>query len=158
MMAMIDLYWYLLVVSAGIGFLIVMIINNLNDWLLKKRWSVIHPDTMISVDVFKTMNPVEAMKQGMYMLFLGGWLGTLVFMILWSLPFFQSFSAGNIWVAAGFYSFAIYIVMMLLFLPVVHRGFFGVLYHPRVPYWSFILLALYAVLLALIVPVAYSPF
>ena len=157
-MAAVDLYWYLLVVSAGIGFIIAFLINNLNDWLLKKRWSVVHPDTMISIDIFNTQNPVEAMKQGMYMLFMGSWVSTLVFMILWTLPFFQSFAAGSIIVAAGTYSFAIYVVMMLVFLPIVHRGFFGVLYHPRVPYWSFALLILYAVLLAILVPVAYSPF
>jgi hypothetical protein len=158
MMAGLDLFWYLLVASAGAGFLITLIINSLNDWLLKKRWSVIHPDTMISVDIFKTMNPVQAMKEGMYMIFLGGWVGTLLFIILWTMPFMQLFSGGNIWIAAGVYSFAIYVVMMLVFLPIVHRGLFGVLYHPRVPYWSFVLLAIFAILLALIVPVIYSPF
>lgn len=157
-MSAINLYWYLLVVSAGIGFLITFIINNVNDWLLKKKWSVIHPDTMISMDIFRTMNPVEAMKQGIYMLFLGGWVSTLLFMVLWSLPFFQAFAGGSIWVATGTFAFAIYLVMMAAFLPIVHKGFFGVLYHPRVPYWSFALLALYAVLLAILVPVAYSPF
>jgi hypothetical protein len=143
---------YLLLTAAGIGFLSTFIINYINDYLLKRRWSVIHPDTMISIDIFKIMNPIEAMKQGMYSLFLGGWVGTLVFMLLWLTPFYQEFTGGNIWIGAAVYCFAIFIVMMLAFLPVVHRGFFGVLYHQRTPYWSFALLALYAVLLALLVP------
>jgi hypothetical protein len=143
---------YLLIAAAGVGFLATLIINAVNDWLLKKRWSVIHPDTMISIDVFKIMNPIESMKKGLYSLFVGGWIGTFVFLLLWITPFYQGFAGGSVWIGAAVYCFAIYIVMMLIFLPLVHRGFFGVLYHPRTPYWSFALIALYAVLLGLLVP------
>jgi hypothetical protein len=144
---------YLTVAAAGAGFIATFIINVVNDYLLKKRLSVIHPDTMISVDVFKIMHPIDSMKIGMYSLFLGGWFGTLAFMLLWLTPFYQMLVNSNIWVAAALYAFGVYIFMMLAFLPVVRRGFFGVLYHPKVPYWSFALLVLYAVLLALLVPI-----
>jgi hypothetical protein len=145
-------FMYLLLASAGVGFIIALLLNSLNDYLLKKRISVVHPDTMISIDIFKTMNPVEAMKQGMYMLFLMSWVSVLGFIVFWSIPFFQEVSNYSLWIGAFLYSFLIYVGMMLVFLPLVHRGFFGVLYHPKTPYWSAALLAIYAVLLALLAP------
>jgi hypothetical protein len=143
---------YLLIISAGIGAIIAFVINSLNDYLLKKRLSVIHPDTMISIDVFKIMNPIESMKIGIYSIFFMSFISVLTFLILWMMPFFQAVAGGNVFVGAAIYSFAIYLVMMLVFLPLVHRGFFGVLYNPQTPYWSFALLVLYAILLGLLVP------
>lgn len=149
----IDGFAYLVILAAGVGFLITLIINVLNDWLLKKRLSVVHPDTMISIDFLKVTNPVQAMKDGLYSIFLAGWFSVIVFMLLWLTPFLQTLANGNIWVAAFIYSFAIYLFMMLVVMPIAGRGAFGVLYNPQTPYWSFGLLLLYAVLLALIVPI-----
>jgi hypothetical protein len=148
-----DGFAYLAITAAGVGFLITLIINVMNDLLLKKRLSVVHPDTMISVDFLKIMNTIQAMKDGMYSLLLAGWVSVFIFMLLWLTPMFQLFANSNIWVAACIYSFCIYIFMMLILMPLAKRGLFGVLYNPQTPYWSFFLLLVYAVLLALFVPV-----
>lgn len=148
-MAVINTVFYLLFVSAGIGFIITIIIDAINDALLRRGWSVVKLDTLLH-PLFRTRGSIAKEKEGFAELLIAGWFLTLGFLVLWIASFFTGFT-NSVIVAALTYAFCTYLVIMLVLLPVVHLGFFGLHYNKRVPLSAAIILLLYAFILSFLI-------
>lgn len=145
-----NLLVYLVVAAAGIGFLSVIILSWINEYLYEHGWSVIDLERTFTA-LLKTQQPLVAEREGFITLLFSGWFTTLGFLFLWLIPFFQSF-VQYAFIGALLYCFCAWIIIMLLLLPLANKGFFGKRHHNHVPFSTGLLLFIYAVLLAMLVP------
>jgi hypothetical protein len=141
-----NLLAYILLSTAGIGFLSMIMLAWINDWLFKRGWSVIELE-LAFVALLPNRDRMVAEREGLVTLLFAGWFLTLGFVLLWLMPWFnQAFP--TVFLATIVYVAMAWLVVMLVLLPLLNKGFFGSKHHELLPCSAAILLFCYAALLA----------
>jgi len=145
-----NLLFYLLASSAGIGFFCAILLDWINEWLYKKGMSVISLEDAFT-GLLRTQKPAVAEREGLVTMLFTSWLTTLGFMLLWLMPWYK-YASTNVLFGALAYAVVVWLVLMLLLLPLLNTGLFGRKHHERASSSVAVLLFIYAVMLSLLVP------
>ena len=129
-----------------IGLISTLLLFFLNKVLQQLKLSVISPEMMIGFDILKIRkNRKLCQTDGFLTLLLSGTASGILFTFLYEIISLDAYILGLI------YSMTIWLILMFIILPAVHRGFLGLKFHKQVPFSSLVLLGTYGILLGFLI-------
>lgn len=125
-----------------IGLISTLLLFFFNKVLQQFKLSVINPDMMVGFDILRIRKNMRLCQTlGFLTLLLLGTASGILFTFLYEIISLDAYILGLI------YSMTIWLILMFIILPIVHRGILGLKFHRQVPLSSLVLLGTYGILL-----------
>lgn len=142
----------IIILAAGVAILAVIATIGIHDALRRFHRDILELDTAFAV-AFGAQGHEERSKHGIVSFFLVAWAIVIAFFILKQIPSFNELTRGSDLAAAGIFGLALYLALMLVFLPIFRLGAFGRGHHRLVPYWGAFFVAVFVAIAAVLVAI-----
>ena len=140
----------LLIIAAGISILAVLFTLGVHDVLRRFHRNILQLDTVFA-HVFGAKTERDKLTHGPLSLFVVGWASVIAFLIVWRLPVFTDVTHGSVVFSAFMFGLALYLALMIVFLPIYRLGAFGRGHDRLVPYWGALFVLVFVVAVAVLV-------